>query len=383
MPAWSLSSTATRGIPTTTSRRRSSSSTPVRAGPMAAAAPDAAAAGAPPAPPPPPPYAAPLSADARRVVRDASLGVTARVVGERLSHKRYLATYDRVVRFTRPAGAVVGEQAGAAATVAATCAPAAGDGGAAAAVDAAAPAATTTAPADEQHHDVTYDVIGHPRCEFRFAVVFPYHPPAARAAAGAQGAGAAAAGAAGAAAAATAGGEQPGPKEKEHDDGDVTLVREYAHGPHRFVYTLPSGQFERHKHGSGSSGDDDEGGGANGGGTNGGIDLAATARAELEEEARLEGGEWHRLVPDGHPGIPEVKWCANAFEPFLCVGPTPHPAPPARDGEEEAAGIEAVRVPLREFRRLAASGEMLLPSVATGWIAIERLKALGLVRAGF
>ena len=289
----------------------------------------------PPPPPPPPPYGPPLAADARLVVKDASLGVTARVVGERLAHRRYLATFDRLVRFTRPAGpaAVPAEEVGSAA-------PAPPNAG-----------GDKDEGAQQHHQDVSYDVIGHPRCEFRFAVVFPYHPP-------------------------------PPPRQKKGDDedadanadananaddkgddeGDVTLVREYAHGPHRFLYSLPSGQFERDKHGDGG--------------------LLATARAELEEEARLEGGEWHPLLPAGHPGIPEVKWCANAFEPFLCVGPEPHPCPAARDGEEEAAGLEAVRVPLREFRRLAANGEVLLPSVAAGWMAMERLRELGLINGG-
>ena len=285
------------------------------------------------------PYSEPLAADARVVVRDSSLGVSAQVLGERLAHRRYLATFDRLVRFTRPGPAPGGQG------------------------EVAAVAATTTADAPDQqqqqhHHDVSYDVIGHPRCEFRFAVVFPYHPPEGG----------------------RSGGDGTTTTATAKDEGEVTLVREYAHGPHRFVYTLPSGQFERHKHGGG------EGEGCGGGGAAGGsaaaeqpTGLLATAMAELEEEAQLEGGKWHRLLPEGHPGIPEVKWCANAFEPFLCVGPTPHPSPAARDGEEEAAGIEAVRVPLREFRRLAASGEMLLPSVATGWMAIERLKELGYV----
>lgn len=292
-----------------------------------------------------PPYAAPLAADARAVVKDASLGVSARVLGERLAHRRYLATFDRLVRFTRP-GLAPGGAAAAAATSAAPTAKQAGQDG--------------EDQQDEHHHDVSYDVIGHPRCEFRFAVVFPYHPPAAAGDCG--------------------GGGGAGGSNKNEDEGEVTLVREYAHGPHRFVYTLPSGQYERAKHGGGEGSGGEGGGGGSLEEQEAARDLLATARAELEEEALLEGGEWHRLLPAGHPGIPEVKWCANAFEPFLCVGPTPHPAPAARDGEEEAAGIEAVRVPLCEFRRLAASGEMLLPSVATGWMAIEKLRELGLVK---
>ena len=27
----------------------------------------------------------------------------------------------------------------------------------------------------------------------------------------------------------------------------------------------------------------------------------------------LRGGEWHELLPQGHPGILEAKWCRNRF----------------------------------------------------------------------
>ena len=38
-------------------------------------------------------------------------------------------------------------------------------------------------------------------------------------------------------------------------------------------------------------------------------------------QAGLSGGEWHQLIPSDHPGIAEVKWCANRFTPFLCINP--------------------------------------------------------------
>ena len=28
-----------------------------------------------------------------------------------------------------------------------------------------------------------------------------------------------------------------------------------------------------------------------------------------------------RLLPEGHAGVPECKWCENRFTPFLCLDP--------------------------------------------------------------
>ena len=41
------------------------------------------------------------------------------------------------------------------------------------------------------------------------------------------------------------------------------------------------------------------------------------------------------LLPPDHPGIAEVKWCANRFTPFLCIDPVPAADPGARDAEEQ------------------------------------------------
>lgn len=49
-------------------------------------------------------------------------------------------------------------------------------------------------------------------------------------------------------------------------------------------------------------------------------------------------------------------------------------APGERDVEEF---IEVHRVSLGELRRVMASGDMLLPSVATCFLALDRLRCLG------
>lgn len=51
-------------------------------------------------------------------------------------------------------------------------------------------------------------------------------------------------------------------------------------------------------------------------------------------QAWLAGGEWHRLLPVDHEGLPEVKWCMNRFVPFLAIDPQPDPSPGSRDAEE-------------------------------------------------
>lgn len=93
------------------------------------------------------------------------------------------------------------------------------------------------------------------------------------------------------------------------------------------MYTLPAGGYDQRKHAT----------------------LADCAAAEMNEEVRrlycfyqhrsffqaqLIGGELVPLLPLDLPGIPESKWCANRFHPFLCIDPRPDPNPPPRDAEE-------------------------------------------------
>lgn len=92
------------------------------------------------------------------------------------------------------------------------------------------------------------------------------------------------------------------------------MIREYSHGLHTMIYSLPAGGYDKSKH----------------------LKMIDCVKQELSEEvklfkliivkkndiqAHLKGGEIIRLIPDDHPGIPEVKWCKNRFTPFLVIDP--------------------------------------------------------------
>lgn len=171
-----------------------------------------------------------------------------------------------------------------------------------------------------QAHEVMFDVIGHPQSDFQFAVTFPFHP------------------------------FKDGRK-----GGEVTVIREYAQGPNCLMYCLPTGGFDPRKH----------------------TDLQACAKAELSEEALLTGGRWVPLLAPDHPGLAEVKWCMNRFRPFLVVDPHGDDNPGTRDLEE--VSMEVLRMPLEEFQKLMLGGDMLLPSITTGYMAMDKLRAEGLL----
>ena len=68
------------------------------------------------------------------------------------------------------------------------------------------------------------------------------------------------------------------------------MLREFAQAalPHSaMVCGLPCGGYDPRKHES----------------------TQHAAQCELSEEAHLTGGTWHSLLPDGHPGVLEAKWC--------------------------------------------------------------------------
>lgn len=177
--------------------------------------------------------------------------------------------------------------------------------------------------------EVAFDVVGHPRCAFRFVTVFPW----------------------------------------DRERKEVTLVREFAQGPNASVWSLPTGGFSEAAHGALG-----EGG------------LLAAARAELAEEARLEGGAWHCLLPDGHGGLSEGKWCLNRFVPFVVSGARPMAAAeaPMRDAEEELMEVHTVSLERLESILFGApgqggdaAGEMLPPSAVTCHRALRWLRQQG------
>jgi hypothetical protein len=164
---------------------------------------------------------------------------------------------------------------------------------------------------------VKYDLVGHPRANFRFAVIFPFHPK----------------------------------DSKTNTPAQVTVIREYIQASNSLGYSLPTGGFNPKKHTS----------------------LSNAASDELAEEARLEGSLIDMLdqIDPSHPGFVEGKWCSNRFRPYLAVDPKPMLNPPKRDKEEFS--IETNRVTFPELKRLMYSGEMMVPSIVTANMAIERL----------
>eukprot|EP00325_Prymnesiales_sp_UTEX-LB-985_P003493 CAMPEP_0174705598 /NCGR_PEP_ID=MMETSP1094-20130205/8771_1 /TAXON_ID=156173 /ORGANISM="Chrysochromulina brevifilum, Strain UTEX LB 985" /LENGTH=139 /DNA_ID=CAMNT_0015903793 /DNA_START=164 /DNA_END=583 /DNA_ORIENTATION=- len=133
------------------------------------------------------------------------------------------------------------------------------------------------------------------------------------------------------------------------------MLREFAqaalpHAPTTLV--LPTGGFEASKHTS----------------------MLHAAKAELSEEAGLCGGTWHALLPEGHPGILEAKWCRNRFTPFLCIDPEVDTQPGRQDDEER---IVSFTLTLKELRTVMAEGELLPPSLQTCVSALEWLRSAG------
>eukprot|EP00199_Chlamydomonas_sp_CCMP681_P006414 CAMPEP_0119104482 /NCGR_PEP_ID=MMETSP1180-20130426/2684_1 /TAXON_ID=3052 ORGANISM="Chlamydomonas cf sp, Strain CCMP681" /NCGR_SAMPLE_ID=MMETSP1180 /ASSEMBLY_ACC=CAM_ASM_000741 /LENGTH=212 /DNA_ID=CAMNT_0007089253 /DNA_START=152 /DNA_END=790 /DNA_ORIENTATION=- len=165
---------------------------------------------------------------------------------------------------------------------------------------------------------VPYDVVGHPQCDFQSASCLAYHSP------------------------------------KNGEGPQFTLIREFQQGPGRVMYSVVSGGFDPRKH----------------------TNIAECVRAELSEEALLMGGELVALQPPGHPGMFEVKWCANRTFSFLVIDPEVDPAPKAQDMEEY---IEVVRVSLTQLRELMDTGELVMPQYLTCKLALEHLTARGLV----
>jgi hypothetical protein len=102
-----------------------------------------------------------------------------------------------------------------------------------------------------------YDVIGHPRANFHFSVVFPFHSaPSGR-----------------------------------WRDGEVTLIKEFCQGTNAMAYCLPTGAFDPRRH----------------------ADNAACALAELSEEVNHGSGASialsDRRAPAGWCRAgPEARW---------------------------------------------------------------------------
>ena len=110
------------------------------------------------------------------------------------------------------------------------------------------------------------------------------------------------------------------------------------------------------------------------------------------------GGRWVPLN-DAGGAVPEGKWITNSFQSFLVIDPVPDPAPGERDAEELSIEVrgqagrhhrlgsadmrrpppQIMQVDIPTLRKLARSGEMLLPSVAVCSWALDELAERGLL----
>jgi len=130
----------------------------------------------------------------------------------------------------------------------------------------------------------------------------------------------------------------------------VTIIKEYAQATNAMHFGFPCGHFDRHHH----------------------KDYLEAAQHELSEESQLKGGKWVDLLPKGHPGVMEVKWCKNRFIPFLVIDPEHDANPLPKDKEEY---IEVVRnVPIGKLKELVFNGEMMLHSSQTTFMALNYLE---------
>ena len=133
-----------------------------------------------------------------------------------------------------------------------------------------------------------------------------------------------------------------------HDDGTVTLVRQYRAAVDDLVLEIPAGTRDR--------GDESE---------------EATARRELAEEAGLEAATWERLIGTWNtPGVSDQHTTI-----FMATGLTRTESRP--DGIEERY-MSVERIPLADLDRLVAEGALKDETTVLGlYMARERLAALG------
>jgi hypothetical protein len=132
----------------------------------------------------------------------------------------------------------------------------------------------------------------------------------------------------------------------------VRVLKEYSQGTNEMKYTMVAGGFDIKKHSS----------------------ILDTAKDEMNEEASLKNGRFIQLLGEENEGIAELKWSRNRFMPFLCIDPEDDLDPKAKDLEEL---IEVEDISIAHFMELVLKGEMLLPAVQTGLMAIDWLKSNG------
>jgi len=136
-----------------------------------------------------------------------------------------------------------------------------------------------------------------------------------------------------------------------HEDGTVTLVRQYRAAVDAMVLEIPAGTRDK----------DDE-------------SLEVTARRELAEEAGLEAADWEVLIGTWNsPGVSDQLTTI-----YLATGLTAVPSRP--DGVEEGyMTVETIAV--ADFEGLVADGSLRDETTVLGLLmARQRLTATGRLR---
>ena len=133
-----------------------------------------------------------------------------------------------------------------------------------------------------------------------------------------------------------------------HDDGTVSLVREYRPAVDAVVLQAPAGTLDE-----------------------AGESAEATARRELVEEAGLEAARWERLIDAWNtPGVSDQQTTI-----FLATGLTPADRRP--QGHEEAF-MSTERIGLADLDDLVADGTLRAATTVLGlYSARERLAGAG------
>jgi hypothetical protein len=153
-----------------------------------------------------------------------------------------------------------------------------------------------------------------------------------------------------------------------------TLIREYMPSRHQLVTGLAAGMVEEDHHHHVDSNATSTGDGL----LDPLVAVEASARRELAEECRLEGGTWHALTPPD--GVVLDKYCTTKLHAYLVINATPmnhetsdqvHHRDDAEEGMQVLSGV-----PLEQLQEWIDEGELTVVGAWGAMLAIERLRSL-------